>query len=145
MQIRRIQRKKKDLILDLTPLIDCVFVILIFFMLGTHFITQQSGLKIELPKSTIAEGSEIKDLVLYIDKDKNMELSYVDATNKRLIDKVTFYSFEGVLKEKLQFLPDKNLVINADKSLTHGDIVDVMTMAKESGVISLDIATEAKK
>lgn len=145
MQIRRIQRKKKDLILDLTPLIDCVFVILIFFMLGTHFITQQSGLKIELPKSTIAEGSEIRDLVLYMDKDKNMELSYMDATNKRLVDKVTFDGLEGVLKEKLQFLADKNLVINADKSLTHGDIVDIMTKAKESGVVSLDIATEAKK
>jgi len=50
MQIRKFQRKKKDLILDLTPLIDCVFVILIFFMLGTEFIKNNSGLKIRTAK-----------------------------------------------------------------------------------------------
>lgn len=145
MQIRKIQRKKKDLILDLTPLIDCVFVILIFFMLGTQFITSSSGLKIDLPKSSVAEISEIKDLVLFMDKSKNMELSYTDSKNERMTEKVTLDNLENFLKEKLQFVEDKNIVINADKTLTHGDIVDIMTITKKAGATSLDIATENEK
>lgn len=145
MQIRKIQRKKKDLILDLTPLIDCVFVILIFFMLGTQFITHQSALKIDLPKSSIVQTQEIKDMMLYIDKNKNMELSYTDSTNKRLTEKVTKENLESFLVDKFQFLTEKNIVINADKTLTHGDIVEIMTISKKAGATSLDIATEAQK
>jgi len=145
MQIRKIQRKKKDLILDLTPLIDCVFVILIFFMLGTQFITHQSALKIDLPKSSVVQTQEIKDMMLYIDRNKNMELSYTDSTNKRLTEKVTKENLESFLGDKFQFLAEKNVVINADKSLTHGDIVEIMTISKKAGATSLDIATEAQK
>ena len=145
MQIRKIQRKKKDLILDLTPLIDCVFVILIFFMLGTQFITHQSALKIDLPKSSIVQTQEIKDMMLFIDKNKNMELSYTDSSNKRITEKVTKENLESFLVDKFQFLAEKNIVINADKSLTHGDIVEIMTISKKAGATSLDIATEAQK
>ena len=145
MQIRKIQRKKKDLVLDLTPLIDCVFVILIFFMLGTQFITHQSALKIELPKSSIVQTQEIKDVMLYIDKSKNMELSYTDSTNKRLTEKVTMENLESFLVDKFQYVNEKNIVINADKTLTHGDIVEIMTVTKKAGATSLDIATDAEK
>lgn len=146
MQIRKFQRKKKDLILDLTPLIDCVFVILIFFMLGTEFIKNNSGLKIELPKSSVVEISEIQDLVIFVDKDKNIEISYVNTNNSsRGNEKTTLESLELKLIEKLKLTTDKNVVIKADKELTHGDVVEIMTMAKNAGATSLDIATEGEK
>lgn len=145
MAIRKIQRRNRELSLDLTPLIDCVFLLLIFFMVGTQLINERSGLKIDLPKSTVVEVSEIKDIMLFVDKNKNMEIAFTDSTNKRVTEEVIFNELEGYLTEKLQFSETKNIIIKADKELKHGDIVELMTIAKKAGAASLDIATESEK
>jgi len=142
MNIRKITRRNKELSLDLTPLIDCVFLLLIFFMVGTQLINEKSGLKIDLPKSTIVEMSEIKDLVLFVDRSKNLELNYTNTKNERVSEKIVIEDLEKILTEKLQFTEEKNVVIKADKNLSHGDIVELMTITKKSGATSLDIATE---
>lgn len=145
MAIRKIHRRNRELSLDLTPLIDCVFLLLIFFMVGTQLINEKSGLKIELPKSSVVEVSEIKDVILYVDKNKNMEISFTDSQNKRITEEITNSDLEVYLSEKLQYSEDKNVVIKADKELSHGDIVELMTIAKKAGASSLDIATDNEK
>lgn len=146
MQIRKIQRRGKDLSLDLTPLIDCVFLLLIFFMVGTQLINDKTGLKIELPKSTVVEMSEIQDLIIFIDSEKKIELSFVSTENNtRINESVTMENLDEVLKEKLNSTQDKNVVIKADKTLSHGDVVELMTISKNAGATSLDIATENEK
>jgi len=90
--------------------------------------------------------SEIQDLVIFVDKDKNIEISYVNTNNSsRGNEKTTLESLELKLIEKLKLTTDKNVVIKADKELTHGDVVEIMTMAKNAGATSLDIATEGEK
>lgn len=146
MQIRKIQRRGKDLSLDLTPLIDCVFLLLIFFMVGTQLINEKTGLKIELPQSTIVEMSEIKDVVIFVDAEKKIELSYATTEkNTRINEDVVIENLEQILKEKLDSTQDKNVVIKADKALSHGDVVEIMTISKKAGATSLDIATENEK
>lgn len=146
MQIRKIQRRGKDLSLDLTPLIDCVFLLLIFFMVGTQLINDKTGLKIELPKSSVVEMSEVQDLVIFVDQSRNMELSYITTdNNNRVNEKATMENLENILTEKLKLSVDKNVVIKADKGLSHGDVVEIMTISKNAGVTSLDIATENEK
>lgn len=142
MNIRRITRRNKELSLDLTPLIDCVFLLLIFFMIGTQLINEKSGLKIDLPKSSLVEISQIKDLVLFVDKSKNLEINYTNEKNERLTEKVVIEDLEKFLTEKIKFAEEKNVVIKADKNLSHGDIVELMTITKKAGATSLDIATE---
>lgn len=146
MQIRKIQRRGKDLSLDLTPLIDCVFLLLIFFMVGTQLINDKTGLKIELPKSSVVEMSEVQDLVIFVDQSRNMELSYITTdNNNRVNEKATMENLENILTEKLKLSVDKNVVIKADKGLSHGDVVEIMTISKNAGATSLDIATENEK
>lgn len=145
MAIRKIQRRNRELSLDLTPLIDCVFLLLIFFMVGTQLINEKSGLKIDLPKSSVVEVSEIKDIMLFVDKNKNMEIAFTDSENKRITEEIGINELEAYLTEKLQNNEAKNVIIKADKELTHGDIVELMTIAKKAGAASLDIATENEK
>lgn len=146
MQIRKIHRRGKDLSLDLTPLIDCVFLLLIFFMVGTQLINDKTGLKIELPKSSVVEMSEVQDLVIFVDQSRNMEISYVTTdNNNRVNEKATMENLESILTEKLKLSVEKNVVIKADKGLSHGDVVEIMTISKNAGAISLDIATENEK
>lgn len=145
MQIRKIRRNNKNLSLDMTPLIDCVFLLLIFFMVGTQLIKDKSGLKIELPTSTVQEVEVDDELVLFIDKDKKMEISFVDGQNGRVTNEVTLLNLEETLKQKLQVTTKKDIVIKADKNISHGDVIDIMTISKNAGAESLDIATDEEE
>jgi biopolymer transport protein ExbD len=145
MKIRRIGRKREGLRLDLTPLIDVVFLLLIFFMLGTSFIDINAGVKIELPKSTIEEISEYKEILIAIDKDKKMEIAYKDSENKRHKEEIKIENLEGKLKELLKESKEKNVIIKADKSIEHGLVVDIMSKSKNAGALSLDIAAEKEE
>ena len=90
--------------------------------------------------------SEVQDLVIFVDQSRNMELSYITTdNNNRVNEKATMENLENILTEKLKLSVDKNVVIKADKGLSHGDVVEIMTISKNAGATSLDIATENEK
>ncbi|MGL5232195.1 MAG: ExbD/TolR family protein, partial [Fusobacteriaceae bacterium] len=61
MRLNRMKRRNGgELILEITPLIDVVFLLLIFFLVATSFEDNKSGIKIDLPTSTIKELKEVK-------------------------------------------------------------------------------------
>lgn len=139
------RRKRKDeLMLELTSLIDVVFLLLIFFLVATTFDDMKGGIKIDLPQSTIKEVSEVKEVQIVVDKDKNMVLNYKEQGKKEQIS-VTVENLKEKLAEKLSETQDKNVIISADKRLDYGYIVEIMTISKEAGANSLDIDTADKK
>ena len=104
MKIER-HRKRGELILELTPLIDVVFLLLIFFLVATTFDDMKGGIKIDLPQSTIREISDIKEIQIIIDKNKNLILNYKEKGKKEQIS----LNKEN-LKEKLSLCGDYNNV-----------------------------------
>lgn len=128
--------------IDMTPLIDVVFLLLIFFMVGTTFIELNTGIKIELPNSNVKELSKVKEVLVLVDKAENIELAVKNKDGSLENVKVKLEELESILKEKLESSENKNVIIKADKNLTHGVIVSIMTHAKNAGAQSLDIATE---
>ncbi|MEG0397878.1 MAG: biopolymer transporter ExbD [Cetobacterium sp.] len=143
MKLNRIKRRSgAPLILELTPLIDVVFLLLIFFLVATSFEDVRDGIKIDLPQSTIKESKDIKELQVIVSKSKEYYISYKE---KGKTVKVTKKDLKEQLKERLDKSETKNVVISADKSLDHGTIVDLMTMSKEAGASSLDIDTTSSK
>ncbi len=145
MKIRRVTRRSEGLKLDLTPLIDVVFLLLIFFMLGTTFIDINAGVKIDLPQSTIKEISDYKEILVAIDKNRNIEIAYKDSTGKRMNEEVKMTELEGTLMELIENSQEKNVIIKADRSIDHGTVVEIMSVAKNVGALSLDIAAEEKE
>lgn len=143
MKIER-QRRKGELILELTPLIDVVFLLLIFFLVATTFDEMRGGIKIDLPQSTIREVSEIKEIQLIVDKNKNISLHYKE-NNKVHNSDISIDNLKSTLSKKLSEMDNKNVIISADKSIDYGYIVDLMTISKEAGAQSLDIDTSTKK
>lgn len=143
MKIER-HRKKGELILELTPLIDVVFLLLIFFLVATSFEDMKAGMKIELPKSTIQEVSEVKEVQIIVDKDRNMVLQYKEKGKKEQI-RVNKKNLRAKLNEKLENTQEKNVIISADKKVDYGYIVDIMTISKEAGAQSLDINTSSQR
>ena len=142
MRVQKIKRRNRsNLILELTPLIDVVFLLLIFFMVATTFEDVSSGIKIELPESTIQEVSEVKEIQVVIDADSEIYLSVKEANGERENIKVNIEHLKEELAGKILNSREKNVIITADKNLDYGFIVRVMTLSKEAGATSLDIDT----
>ncbi|WP_338979830.1 biopolymer transporter ExbD [Fusobacterium nucleatum] len=145
MKLERIKRRSGGtLVLEITPLIDVVFLLLIFFMLATSF-DERSAFKIDLPKSTATKTkSTLKEVQVLVDKEKNIYLRYTDNSGKSQSEKLDLSSFVSVVSEKLNTSESKDVMISADKAIDYGFIVEIMSLLKESGATAINIDTAIK-
>lgn len=125
------EKKRRKVIINITSLIDVMFLLLIFFMVSSTFI-EQPGMKLELPESKSATVEQIKELVLEITAEQQMLLNQ---------DPVSIENLESRIKQLLPNLAEKSLVLKADRVVPHGMVVKVMDIAKLSGIEKLVIAT----
>ena len=145
MKLERIKRRSGGtLVLEITPLIDVVFLLLIFFMLATSF-DERSAFKIDLPKSTAAKTkSTLKEVQVLVDKDRNVYVRYTDNSGKSQNEKLDLTSFVSVVSKKLNNSESKDVIISADKDIDYGFIVEIMSLLKESGASAINIDTAIK-
>ena len=128
---------KEEPKLDLTSLIDVVFLLLIFFMVSTTF-ERESVLKVDLPEaSTVEEREEIPDtLELVIDGEGRMFLN-----DQRLLDSnanTIIAAMEQLAGERR----DMPLILRADRQTPHHFVVTAMDVAARLGFLNLSIATD---
>lgn len=141
MKLQRLKRRNSgSIILEMTPLIDVVFLLLIFFLVATSFEDIDSGIKIDLPQSTIREIKAVKELQISITNGKVIYLKYQEENERKSV-KVSKEGLKKTLADKLSRAEDKTVIISGDKSLDYGFIVDIMTISKEAGAAELDIDT----
>ncbi len=145
MKLDRIKRRSGgDLILELTPLIDVVFLLLIFFMLATTF-DASSAFKIELPKTSAKKNVDaVREIQLLIDKDKNMFIHYKE-NSKSLNEEVEISNLIEKISEKLESSSKKEVIISADKKIDYGYVVEIMGLTKEAGAEAINIDTAIKR
>ena len=124
--------KKKRFGLNITPLIDVLFILIIFFTISSTFL-EQPGIKLELPTAKTAETEKTEKAVLYINDDASLFFMNEPVTIENLPER---------LQEAMQTNIDKSLIISADKEVHHGLVVKVMDIARANGVAKLVISTE---
>lgn len=145
MKLQRLKRRNNSsIVLEMTSLIDVVFLLLIFFLVATTFEDVDSGIKIDLPQSTIKEIKTVKDIQVNITNSKNIYVKYQDGKERKSI-KTAKADLKKVLSDKLSKSEEKNVVISGDKTLDYGFIVEIMTISKEAGASELDIDTMLEK
>lgn len=105
---------------DLTPLIDVVFLLLIFFMLSSSFV-QVSGIPVVLPEATASSDMSVDKLVVSIDKKNNIYF------NDKSMDWESLT--EQLQKCKLQWNAD-TVIVRADKNTEYGVVVKMMSLAR---------------
>ena len=133
MQFKR--KKRLETPPDITPMIDVVFLLLIFFMLSTTFIVTP-GLKITLPKSSAEQIKKEKEEVRILLSEAGD--IYINE------EKVDIDSLKGIFVEAAGKSRESVAVISADEKAAHGRVVEVMDAAKESGIMRLAIETKPK-
>jgi len=133
MKIKFKRRKKIEAKFDMTPFLDVVFLLNIFFMLTATF-SPMASINVELPKaSTAAIVQEVKEL--YVTVDKNDDIRY---DGKR----VSVENLNDIFKREARRGNDREVIIAADKLSSHGTIVKVMELARENGLKKFSIAVK---
>lgn len=133
MNFRR--QSKEELSVNLTPLIDIVFLLLIFFMVSTTF-TKESQLSISLPEAT-SEASAVPPMAI--------EILITDAgtysiNGQSLVNSQLDTLKKGITKV-LEGRETAPVVISADAKATHESVVRAMDAAGQLGLINLSITT----
>ena len=128
-------RRREEPTIDLTPLIDVVFLLLIFFMVSTTF-RRESDLQIDLPEaSTKSPQTEQHQLILGIDADGNY------SVNDRALPDGRRETIGAALAEAAGEDRDQALIIRADARTPHQAVVTAMDAAGRLGFRRLAIAT----
>ena len=116
--------------IDIAPLIDVVFQLLIFFMLTSSFIIQ-AGIKINLPRAVTSEAVKLENIEIIISGEN-----------------VTYLNGKVVTREELKTLlvqGTKNkltVLIKADKRASLGRVVEIWDMCRDLGITQINIATD---
>ena len=125
-------KEKKPFKLDLIPMINIVFLLLIFFMLTATTPTKEGG-KVELPKARTAEKSNKQYLTVTIDKKGVLQLEGVAITLDTLSDQ---------LEKKVSGRKNTVIAIHADKVIEFELFGKVIALAKQAGAEDFILATE---
>lgn len=126
------RRRKADTNLNIAPLIDIVFLLLIFFVLSSHFISHK-GFKVKLPKAVSAQTQKNEQVTVFIDKEGGIYLNDSEINIGQL---------KSLIRSELNKTNSKTVVIKADEDVPLGLAVKVMDIAKEANADGLVISTK---
>ena len=129
---KRRARNREESEVNLTPMLDVVFIMLIFFIVTASFV-KESGIDVSRPDASTAERKERGNILIAI-----------TATDQIWIDKrqVDVRALRANIERLHAQNPQGAVVIQADKASKNGLLVDVMDAAREAGVFNVSIAAD---
>ncbi|MDP8266681.1 MAG: biopolymer transporter ExbD [Candidatus Aceula meridiana] len=119
--------------INIAPLVDVIFQLLIFFMLSSSFVFQ-SGIKVKLPKAITSEIIKEENLIITITSENVMYINNTVGTMKSL-------NAELAKKEN----KDRLILIKADRRSSLGRVIDIWDLCRELGIERVNIATNQEK
>lgn len=124
--------KRSGLELNITPLIDMVFILLIFFLVTTSFV-KEAGVEIERPSAETAASMQGVNTIIAITSENRI---YMD---RKEIDPISLrIQIERILAEN----PDSSMIIVADRGSSTGTAIEVMDACRLAGAKNVAMAAE---
>ena len=130
--IRRRRNKREESTLDLTPMLDIVFIMLIFFIVTTSFI-KESGIEVNRPNAETAERDQKGNILVAISENNEI---FID---RRKVDLRAIRP--NIIRLKAEN-PEGSVIIQADKASQTGLLVEAMDQISLAGVQEISIAAE---
>tara|TARA_Y100001936_G_scaffold127151_1_gene124520 strand:- start:346 stop:741 length:396 start_codon:yes stop_codon:yes gene_type:complete len=128
------KREEDNFAMEMTPLIDVVFLLIIFFMVSTVFVDFSRRMDINLPssKSSIVDEKP-KTFEIEMSKDKKIFLSGKP---------ITLLGLEQALGKLGLKSKKQTAIISADKVLPYGDVIQVMGLLQKEGIYDISVAVK---
>lgn len=127
------KKKEADQHVDISPLIDMVFILLIFFMVSTTFVKDMK-LDLERPGASSAARASSKVIKVYID---NQAQAYIDN------QPIKTWAIQSKLRDLLRASTEKSVLVVSDESIPVEKLIEVIDQCRLSG--AKDVAVAAKK
>ena len=116
---------------DVSPLIDMVFILLIFFMVTTTFVKDMQ-LELNRPSAASATLASTKTLRVYIDNSNEI---YIDNQSVKL------WAVQSKLRDLLRTASEKSVLIISDTDIAVGVLIDVVDEVRQSGAKDVAVST----
>ena len=123
--------KSKTVTLNMTSLIDVLFILIIFFAVSSTFL-EQPGIELELPKAESAESHTAQKVILYIDRDHNLFLNDQIISVNTVIEEI---------KKLGELSTEQSIVLKADTQVEHGKIIEIMDILRKNKIYKIVIST----
>ena len=131
------KKQKKTIGINITSLVDVLFIILIFVLVSTTFL-EQPALDIELPEAKTAGLQRVEELVVSISERGELYLNDEPIRKERLGQLLQIY----IKKKRAEELP---VILRADKRVNYGLVIEVMDIMRSAGVKRLVALTTPAK
>ena len=122
---------------DMTPMIDIVFQLIVFFLVSTTFAVVP-GIKLNLPQSTTAEGTSVQGITIFADKNGVMFFNDTEVSMETLGEQLVTFDTGKTKKEEFP------VSLEADEEVTNGTIVRIFDVIRESGYSVINLRTTDK-
>lgn len=132
MKIR--QRPTKRARIEIIPMIDVIFFLLVFFMVSSMAMTRINSLPVSLPKTSAQPEALKQNVILTVKKNGGIYINKAPVTLETLGNQLAY---------EMHDRPQDVVVVNADEGVNYGLVVQVMDRAKQIGVRKFALATHA--
>ncbi|MBA1443986.1 MAG: biopolymer transporter ExbD [Chromatiales bacterium] len=131
--------RKKAIEVDITPLIDVVFLLLIFFMVSTTF-DRETQIKVELPEAAGEEAQTAADML-----DITIDASGTFYVNQQEVINTEIETLKKAIIKAAGEKKDLPVIINADAKTPHQSVMTVMDAASQLGFLHMTFAAHKPK
>jgi len=122
--------------INILPMIDVIFAILVFFIVSSLYLTRSEGLPVNLPRASTTEVQKTKQITVSLDKEGKLTIDSKPAQINKLKAEVEKLTKSG---------NTTTVVINADKTVEHGLVVDAIDQLRQIPEVQLAIAAKKKE
>src|SRR5262245_57291439 len=135
MRLKKRGNLKKARI-EIIPMIDTIFFLLVFFMISTLSMSRFTGVQVNLPKAASGSQPPTETVVISLTKDDQLFFNKTQLPAEAL---------QQSLRAALTKHPGSRVVTDADNAVPHGKVVEIMDQARQTGATKLSIAVKPKE
>lgn len=131
-------RKKTKPVVDLSPMLDVIFQLILFFLVSTTF-NLLPAINVNLPKSSTSSGAESSGITISVEENGNLWFNDEKVSEKELSDLLSNFDTKEIERKNFPVL------ISADENVKNGKIVELFDIIRMSGFASVSLRTSGKK
>ena len=121
--------------INILPMIDVIFAILVFFIVSSLYLTRSEGLPVNLPRASTAEVQKTKQITVSLDREGKLTIDSKPAQIEQLKTEIS---------KLIEAESSTTVIVNADRSVEHGQVVDVIDRLRQIPEVQLAIAAKKK-
>ena len=119
--------------INILPMIDVIFAILVFFIVSSLYLTRSEGLPVNLPSAATAEVQKTKQITVSLDERGKLTIDSQPVPLDRLQTEV---------EKLIEAESHTTVIVNADKTIEHGRVVEVIDLLRQIQGVQLAIAAK---